>query len=200
MALNFLMVFCFKQNGGHFVQNYWKSNQNGYRFAWISNGLVLERLGQQLQLLLWPTISKPNHGKSELQNVQGQDSSSLTGTFPIKNSTSRANCDSRAWWILALHSNVFSIPLLGVQASTVPGCGSLLYFLLTLCLHPHCLEFVHQVCLCLSSGHLSLVEEQLAGKQLEVKQLCSFCNVERTCLSKIIKNKNSNLRIRLSHR
>ena len=35
----FPTVFRFEQNGGHFVQNR-KSEQNGYYFFWIYNGLV----------------------------------------------------------------------------------------------------------------------------------------------------------------
>ena len=37
------MVFCFEQNGGHLLQNHWKSKQNGGHFeACISKGSVFD--------------------------------------------------------------------------------------------------------------------------------------------------------------
>ena len=41
----FSMVFVFEQNGGHFVQNLWKSEQTGSHFFQIYNGWVLEWSG-----------------------------------------------------------------------------------------------------------------------------------------------------------
>ena len=51
--------------GGHFVQNHWKSEQNGQHFVQISNGFVWN--GQNHCYRYFP---KPNHCKSELQNIR----------------------------------------------------------------------------------------------------------------------------------
>ena len=57
----FPMAFCFEQNGSHFVQNQWKSEQNVGHFVWISKDSVLEWSGVGTIAVTIATIPKPNY-------------------------------------------------------------------------------------------------------------------------------------------
>ena len=75
-----------------------------------SNAVVLNK---------FPISAPPHVLPSEVWNTKSPGarftkvksllSYSLTGTFPIKNFTSRENCESRAWWISTQYIQMFPV-------------------------------------------------------------------------------------------
>ena len=57
-----------------------------------------------LNEILWIIWDSVNTSGLKFIKIKSLLSQSLSGNFPIKNSTSRENCESRAWWISALNT------------------------------------------------------------------------------------------------